>query len=66
MPRTKWRTVSCDDDSLRSHTSQQKAYEWIATLMPKRRFRVQYDEQLGGGWQIYATVVSTGGGTDEE
>lgn len=66
MPRSKWRTVSCEDDSLHSHTSQQSAYRWVSGRMPGLRFRVQYDEQLGGGWQDYAKVVSTGGGTDEE
>jgi hypothetical protein len=64
MARKKWRTVSCTDDSLRSHSSQLVAYTWIAGRMPGLRFRVQVDE--GYGWENYATVVSTGGGTDEE
>lgn len=67
VPRLKkWRTVSCHDDSLRSHTSQPKAYEFVSGQPPGRRFRVQVDERLGAGWVNYATVVSTSGGTEEE
>lgn len=64
MARTKWRTVSCSDDSLRSHQSQTAAYTWVAQRMPGARFRVQVDE--GYGWENYSTVTSTGGGTEEE
>ena len=66
MPRTKWRTVSCADDSLRSHASQPAAYDWIAGWELGARFRVQYDEQLGGGWRPYASVRVTAAGTEEE
>lgn len=66
MPRTKWRTVSCTDDSLRSHTSQQSAYAWIAGREQGAWFRVQYDERLGGGWRAYATVTAAGDGKTEE
>jgi hypothetical protein len=66
MPRTKWRTVSCTDDSLRSHSSQPAAYLWVSQRLSGARFRVQVDE--GYGWENYATVVSTGtpGRTEEE
>lgn len=66
MPRIKWRTVSCTDDSLRSHSSQQAAYEWVADREPGARFRVQFDERLGGGWRPYAVVSAAGDGTTEE
>lgn len=64
MPRKKWRTVSCTDDSLRSHTSQPAAYRWISEQGDGARFRVQVDE--GYGWENYATVVSRGDGTTDE
>jgi hypothetical protein len=66
MPRTKWRTVSCADDGLRSHSSQPAAYTWVAKQPAGDRFRVQYDELLGGGWLSYSTVRSNGDGTTEE
>lgn len=65
MARTKWRTVSCVDDSLRSHSSQQAAYRWVSGRRVSG-FRVQYDECLGGGWRAYATVSAVGDGTTEE
>jgi hypothetical protein len=64
MPRTKWRTVSCLNDSLRSHGSQLGAYGWISGQRAGARFRVQYDK--GRGWQDDAKVVSNGDGTTEE
>lgn len=60
----KWRTVSCTDDSLRSHTSQAKAYAFVAGQPSGARYRVQVDE--GQDWMPYATVVSCGDGTTEE
>lgn len=66
MPRTKWRTVSCADDGLRSHSSQQAAYRWISDRPAGERFRVQVDNSLHYGWQDYATVVSNGDGTTDE
>lgn len=66
MARTRWRTVSCVDDGLRSHASQQAAYRWIASREPGVRYRVQYDECLGGGWSSYATASAVGDGTTEE
>jgi hypothetical protein len=65
MSRTRWRAVSCVDDSLRAHPSQPKAYAWIAGQDTEVKFRVQYDD--GFGWSAYATVFALGnGGTDEE
>jgi hypothetical protein len=64
MARTKWRTVSCADDSLRSHRSQHAAYDWIADQPAGARFRVQIDE--GRDWMPYATVASNGDGTTDE
>lgn len=66
MPRTKWRTVSCLNDSFRSHGSQPGAYGWISGQPAGSRFRVQYDEGLGGGWRDFAKVVSNGDGTTDE
>lgn len=64
MPRKRWRTVSCADDSLRSHSSQPAAYTWIAGRPAGDRFRVQVNE--GYDWENYATVVSRGDGTTDE
>jgi hypothetical protein len=64
MPRSKWRTVSCTDDSLRSHSSQPAAYRWVAERPAGARFWVQVDE--GRDWQSYATVESCGDGTTDE
>lgn len=66
MARTKWRTVSCFDDGLRSHTSQPAAYTWISARPAGDRFRVQVDDSLHYGWQDYAIVVSRGDGTTDE
>lgn len=66
MASRKWRTVSCTDDGLRSHGSAGKAYDWIASRPAGERFRVQYDEQLGDGWRLYATVMSTADGIWED
>ncbi|MGX6604818.1 hypothetical protein ACWKSP_22220 [Micromonosporaceae bacterium Da 78-11] len=66
MPRTKWRTVSCTDDGLRSHSSQPAAYTWVGKQPVGVRFRVQYDEQQGGGWRSYSTVWSAGDGMTDE
>lgn len=68
MAKTKWRTVSCADDGLKSHTSQPAAYRWIAKQEQGARFRVQVNDSLHDGWQDYATVVSRGDDTttDEE
>jgi hypothetical protein len=67
VARTKWRTVSCQDDGLREHSSQQKAYDWIAGQDPGARYRVQVLESNYRGWGAFATVVSLGGGRlDEE
>ncbi len=65
MPRTKWRTVSCADDSIRSHASETAAYLWVGNRLPGLRFRVQFDRQHGGGWQTECTVESIGGGFKE-
>lgn len=64
MARTKWRTVSCTDDGLRSHGSQPAAYTWIAGQDQGAQFRVQINE--GRDWQPYATVSSRGDGTTDE
>lgn len=64
MPAKKWRTVSCVDDSFRSHPSQPKAYEYIGDQPAGARFRVWVDD--GFGWQAYATAVSRGDGTTDE
>lgn len=65
MARQKWRTVSCADDSLRSHSSETAAYVWVGNRLPGLRFRVQYDKQLGGGWQDRCMVQSIGSGFKE-
>jgi hypothetical protein len=64
MARKRWRTVSCTDDSIRKHSSETAANTWVGGQPAGARFRVQVDE--GFDWQAYATVVSTGGGTDGE
>lgn len=64
MARSRWRTVSCSDDGLRSHPSQPRAYAWVAGQPAGARFRVQVNE--GYSWQPYATVVSVGDGTTDE
>jgi hypothetical protein len=64
MARKKWRTVSCADDGLRSHPSQQKAYAWISERPAGERFRVQIDE--GYDWENWAVVTSVGNGTTSE
>jgi hypothetical protein len=64
MPRKKWRTVSCSNDGLRSHSSQPAAYAWISGQPAGGRFRVQVDE--GYGWENWATVASNGDGTTDE
>ena len=64
MASKKWRTVSCADDSVRSHTSQAKAYAFVAGQESGVRFRVHVQE--GHGWMPYATVVSRGDGTTDE
>jgi hypothetical protein len=66
MPKRKWRTVSCVDDGLCSHGSQPAAYRWVADRERGVRYRVQYDDGLGGGWCPYATVAAAGDGTTEE
>jgi hypothetical protein len=66
MAKTLWRTVSCADDKIRKHPSQEKAYTWVADQEQGVRFRVQYDEQLGAGWRLYATVSALGDGRTEE
>lgn len=67
MPRTKWRTVSCTDDGLRSHASQPAAYRWIAEQPAGARFRVQVNDDRCFDWQPYATATSCGdGGVEEE
>ena len=64
MPGKRWRTVSCIDDSRRSHPSQPKAYKYVGKQPAGARFRVQVDE--GRDWQPYATVFSCGDGTTDE
>jgi hypothetical protein len=64
MPRKKWRSVSCTDDGLRSHSSQSAAYAWVGEQPAGERFRVQVDE--GHGWESYSTVASRGDGTTDE
>jgi hypothetical protein len=66
MPKTKWRTVSCTDDSLRSHSSQQAACDWISGREPGAQFRVQFDEGRGGGWQEAARVTAVKHGWTKE
>jgi hypothetical protein len=64
MARTRWRTVSCADDSRRTYTSEEKAYAFVAAQPAGDRFRVQVDE--GRDWQPHKTVVSRGDGTTDE
>lgn len=64
MARKRWRTVSCTDDGLRSHSSQTAAYNWISGRPAGDRFRVQVNE--GYDWEPWATVVSNGDGTTDE
>jgi hypothetical protein len=64
MPRPKWRTVSCADDSLRTHNSEQAVYRWVAQQPAGTRYRLQIDE--GYGWQNVVTVVPNGNGTTDE
>jgi hypothetical protein len=66
MAHSKWRTVSCTDDSVRSHTSQPAAYRWIAGQPAGARFQVQVNDSGCFDWQPYATVVSGGDGTTNE
>lgn len=67
MPRIKWRTVSCADDSLRSHPSKERAYDWVAEQEPGSVFRVQFDKRRAGGWQDAArlTAVKPGWAREE-
>ena len=66
MARTKWRTVSCTNDSIRSHSSREAAYEWASSQGRGARFRVQFDNGRGGGWQEYARVTAVRAGWVEE
>jgi hypothetical protein len=66
MPRTKWRTVSCADDSLRSHPSKDRAFDWVAEQTPGLVFRVQFDECRGGGWRDVARVTAVKPGWAKE
>jgi hypothetical protein len=60
MPRSKWRTVSCTDDSLRSHTSQPAAYRWVGRQAEGAQFRVMVDN--GDGWEDFARATVMPGG----
>ena len=64
MARTRWRTVSCADDSIKAHGGKAGAYRWVADQPAGSRFRVRLDE--GYGWETYATVRSNGDGTTDE